>query len=107
MKNFSLANNFNLNDIILVLSLSDTGSMSATARELNIDVSTVSRRVTVTEKALGTLADVAAITFAKFNEAYIDWARLPALRSWFEMTLSRPTAQRGLRAFDPRADLTN
>ena len=53
MKNFAVANNFNLNDIILVLSLSGSGSMSASARELGIDVSTVSRRVTAAEKALG------------------------------------------------------
>jgi DNA-binding transcriptional LysR family regulator len=54
VRNFVFANHFNLNDIVLILSLSSNGNMSATARELGVDVSTVSRRVTAAEKALGT-----------------------------------------------------
>jgi DNA-binding transcriptional LysR family regulator len=54
VRNFTIANNFNLNDIVLILSLSSNGNMSATARALGVDVSTISRRITAAEKALGT-----------------------------------------------------
>jgi len=54
VRNFVFDNHFNLNDIVLILSLSSNGSMSATARALGVDVSTISRRITAAEKALGT-----------------------------------------------------
>ena len=47
-----------------------------------------------------TLADIAAVTFAKFNEKYIDWKELPALRRWLENVEGRPAVQRGLSAFN-------
>lgn len=54
-----------------------------------------------------TLADIAAVTFAKFNQPYIDWTNLPALRNWYERVESRPAVQRGLRAFDPQVNLAS
>ncbi|WP_428313274.1 LysR family transcriptional regulator [Hydrocarboniphaga sp.] len=42
------------NDIPLMLSLARTGSMSAAARDLGVDVSTISRRVAAVEAALNT-----------------------------------------------------
>jgi DNA-binding transcriptional LysR family regulator len=42
------------NDIPLLLALARAGSMSAAARELGVDVSTISRRVAVVEAAMGT-----------------------------------------------------
>jgi DNA-binding transcriptional LysR family regulator len=54
VRNFAVANNFNLNDILLILSLASNGNMSATARAIGVDVSTVSRRITAAQKAIGT-----------------------------------------------------
>ena len=42
------------NDIPLLLALARAGSMSAAAKELGVDVSTISRRVAVVEAAMGT-----------------------------------------------------
>ncbi len=42
------------NDIPLLLALARAGSMSAAARELGVDVSTISRRVSAVEAAMGT-----------------------------------------------------
>src|ERR1700760_2474354 len=53
VRNFAIASNFNLNDIVLILTLSSNGNMSAAARALGVDVSTVSRRIIAAEKALG------------------------------------------------------
>lgn len=47
-----MSNDFDWNDITLILSLARSGSMSATARELGLDASTVSRRIASAEKAL-------------------------------------------------------
>ncbi|BBA40094.1 MULTISPECIES: glutathione S-transferase family protein [Burkholderia] len=47
-----------------------------------------------------TLADLAAVAFAKFNEDQIDWEQLPALRAWFRQVVNRPAVQRGLNVFD-------
>jgi DNA-binding transcriptional LysR family regulator len=47
-----MANDFDWNDIPLVLALARTGSMSATGRELGLDGSTISRRIAAAEKAL-------------------------------------------------------
>ncbi|MBN3836065.1 glutathione S-transferase family protein [Burkholderia sp. Ac-20344] len=46
-----------------------------------------------------TLADIAAVAFARFNEDHIDWEQLPALRAWFEQVVNRPAVQRGLNVF--------
>ncbi|WP_342114883.1 LysR family transcriptional regulator [Pseudoduganella sp. OTU4001] len=45
-------NSFDWNDIPLILALARCGSMSAAARELGVDASTISRRVAAAEKAL-------------------------------------------------------
>jgi GSH-dependent disulfide-bond oxidoreductase len=47
-----------------------------------------------------TLADIAAVTYAKFNEPFIDWTDLPNLTSWFRHMSSRAAVQRGLTVFD-------
>ncbi|WP_395407804.1 LysR family transcriptional regulator [Pseudoduganella sp. UC29_106] len=47
-----MTTDFDWNDIPLILGLSRCGSMSATARELGLDASTVSRRIAAAEKAL-------------------------------------------------------
>lgn len=47
-----MAQDFDWNDIPLILALARTGSMSATGRELGLDGSTVSRRIAAAEKAL-------------------------------------------------------
>ncbi len=47
-----MADDFDWNDIPLILALARTGSMSATGRELGVDASTISRRVAAAEKAL-------------------------------------------------------
>jgi DNA-binding transcriptional LysR family regulator len=69
VRNFVFANHFNLNDIVLILSLSSNGSMSATARVLGVDVSTVSRRITAAEKALGTRLFMRTDTRYELTEA--------------------------------------
>ncbi len=45
-------NDFDWNDIPLILALARNGSMSATARLLGVDASTISRRIAAAEKAL-------------------------------------------------------
>jgi DNA-binding transcriptional LysR family regulator len=45
-------NDFDWNDIPLILALARSGSMSATGRQLGVDASTISRRVAAAEKAL-------------------------------------------------------
>jgi DNA-binding transcriptional LysR family regulator len=47
-----MANDFDWNDIPLILSLARTGSMSASGRTLGVDASTISRRIASAEKAL-------------------------------------------------------
>ena len=47
-----MTTDFDWNDIPLILGLARCGSMSATARELGLDASTVSRRIAAAEKAL-------------------------------------------------------
>jgi DNA-binding transcriptional LysR family regulator len=46
------SNDFDWNDIPLILALARSGSMSATGRQLGVDASTISRRVAAAEKAL-------------------------------------------------------
>ena len=69
MRNFALSHEFDLNDLTLVLSLSATGSMSATARALTLDVSTVSRRIASAEKSLGVRLFVRTTTRYELTEA--------------------------------------
>ena len=45
-------NDFDWNDIPLILALARSGSMSATGRQLGVDASTISRRIAAAEKAL-------------------------------------------------------
>lgn len=45
-------NDFDWNDIPLILTLARSGSMSATGRQLGVDASTISRRIAAAEKAL-------------------------------------------------------
>jgi DNA-binding transcriptional LysR family regulator len=47
-----MANDFDWNDIALILALARSGSMSAAGRELGVDGSTISRRIAAAEKAL-------------------------------------------------------
>lgn len=47
-----MTSDFDWNDIPLILGLARCGSMSATARQLGLDASTVSRRIAAAEKAL-------------------------------------------------------
>ncbi|CAN7410511.1 LysR family transcriptional regulator [Pseudoduganella sp. LjRoot289] len=47
-----MANDFDWNDIPLILSLARTGSMSASGRTLGVDASTISRRIGAAEKSL-------------------------------------------------------
>jgi DNA-binding transcriptional LysR family regulator len=47
-----MANDFDWNDIPLILSLARTGSMSASGRILGVDASTISRRIAAAEKSL-------------------------------------------------------
>lgn len=47
-----MANEFDWNDIPLILSLARTGSMSASGRTLGVDASTISRRIAAAEKSL-------------------------------------------------------
>jgi DNA-binding transcriptional LysR family regulator len=47
-----MADDFDWNDIPLILALARSGSMSATGRELGVDASTISRRIAAAEKAL-------------------------------------------------------
>lgn len=47
-----MANDFDWNDIPLILSLARTGSMSASGRTLGVDASTISRRIAAAEKSL-------------------------------------------------------
>lgn len=47
-----MANDFDWNDIPLILSLARTGSMSASGRALGVDASTISRRIAAAEKSL-------------------------------------------------------
>jgi DNA-binding transcriptional LysR family regulator len=47
-----MANDFDWNDIPLILSLARTGSMSASGRELGVDASIISRRIAAAEKSL-------------------------------------------------------
>ncbi|MRW86357.1 LysR family transcriptional regulator [Pseudoduganella sp. FT26W] len=46
------SNDFDWNDIPLILALARSGSMSATGRQLGVDASTISRRIAAAEKAL-------------------------------------------------------
>ena len=46
------SNDFDWNDIPLILTLARSGSMSATGRQLGVDASTISRRIAAAEKAL-------------------------------------------------------
>jgi DNA-binding transcriptional LysR family regulator len=46
------SNEFDWNDIPLILALARSGSMSATGRQLGVDASTISRRIAAAEKAL-------------------------------------------------------
>jgi GST-like protein len=47
-----------------------------------------------------TLADIAALTITVAHTARMDWGQLPRLRQWFGDVQTRPTVERGLRAFD-------
>lgn len=47
-----MSNDFDWNDIPLILTLARSGSMSATGRALGVDASTISRRIAAAEKAL-------------------------------------------------------
>ena len=47
-----MADDFDWNDIPLILALARSGSMSAAGRELSVDASTISRRIAAAEKAL-------------------------------------------------------
>ncbi|HEX7986871.1 MAG TPA: LysR family transcriptional regulator [Duganella sp.] len=47
-----IGNDFDWNDIPLILALARSGSMSATGRQLGVDASTISRRIAAAEKAL-------------------------------------------------------
>ncbi|MNR82207.1 HTH-type transcriptional regulator DmlR [compost metagenome] len=47
-----MANDFDWNDIPLILALARSGSMSATGRQLGVDATTISRRIAAAEKAL-------------------------------------------------------
>jgi DNA-binding transcriptional LysR family regulator len=47
-----MSNDFDWNDIPLILALARSGSMSATGRQLGVDASTISRRIAAAEKAL-------------------------------------------------------
>jgi DNA-binding transcriptional LysR family regulator len=46
------SNDFDWNDIPLILALARSGSMSASGRQLGVDASTISRRIAAAEKAL-------------------------------------------------------
>ena len=46
------SNDFDWNDIPLILALARTGNMSATGRHLGVDASTISRRIAAAEKSL-------------------------------------------------------
>lgn len=46
-----------------------------------------------------TLADICAVTMVEFNEARLEWNRLPNLRRWFDDVSSRPGVSRGAGAF--------
>lgn len=53
MKSGAFPQGFDLNDIVVVLSLANHKTMSAAARDLGLDVSTISRRIGSAESALG------------------------------------------------------
>ena len=70
-----MARDFDWNDIPLVISLARTGSMSATARELEVDASTISRRIAAVEKILGQRIFIRVNTRYQLTDAGTVFAR--------------------------------
>lgn len=64
-----MADDFDWNDIPLVLALARSGSMSAAGRQLGVDASTISRRVAAAEKALNLRLFTRATTGYQLTDA--------------------------------------